>query len=260
MTPGTTTTFMHTLRRMTRNCALFLVIGVGAACGHDNRSSPTAPSPAPTPAPQPTPAPPTPTTRQLSGFVVDDDGRPVPGATVTVYNAAGFNVEPSSVVTDGLGFYRVSATTYQSGNGVLLKKSGYETTTDWVLGTQDVQQDLLLFRLITVAAGEAVHLSLAPNVGSSLCGFDDEYRCRIVHVRAQASGMLRLATIGDNASIAFWIVLGDDGDWRDPTPSVTTASLSVAAGDLVTVKILRPWTYAGFDGFTLATALQGTAS
>src|SRR5262249_9322808 len=178
----------RTISRLGLRLALSLAIGVGAACGRDTPSSPTAPSPAPTPAPQPTPAPPTPTTRQLSGFVVEDDGHPVPGATVTVYNAAGFNVEPSSVVTDGSGFYRVQATTYQAGNGVVLKKRGYETTTDWVLGTQDVQQDLLLFRLITVGAGEAVHLSLAPNLGSSLCGFDDEYRCRVVHVRAPASG------------------------------------------------------------------------
>ena len=144
------------------------------ACSGQPAPAPSAPSPAPNPSRPPQPSP-TPVTRHLNGVVRDENGVPVPGARLAMFPSSS-----SPVVTDGNGYYDMAAALLVSaqafGNEVTITKAGYEDTHAWVPGLDDRMQDFRVYHVLTVAAGDSVHPAIDPD--NSLCGFDDEFRCR----------------------------------------------------------------------------------
>jgi hypothetical protein len=130
----------------------------------------------------------------------------VPDARVEVVVSAS-----PAAVTDGNGYFDLAATLLVSGHvfgtGVTITKAGYEDTHTWAAGLNDVTQDFRLYPIMNMAAGEAAHLAITPD--NSLCGIEEEFRCRTVHVVMPSSGTLVLDTIAEDPSNAFWIVIGD---------------------------------------------------
>jgi hypothetical protein len=220
------------------------------SCGGSAPGGPVAPSATTAPSPPPRAPLPPPTTRLLTGVVTDgDDGTPVANATVTQ------PFPPSSpAITDGAGSYVLSTTlaTGDVGTFVFISKPGYDDTHGWADGRADGRHDFRLYRPVTVTAGESAHVAITAD--SSMCGFDFEYRCRLVHVRVPSSGTLILQTAADNSASPLWLLIGSDVV-QYPVQAVTHLESSATAGAVVTVLIFRPWNPAPNDTGTLRTAL-----
>jgi hypothetical protein len=78
----------------------------------------------------------------------------------------------------------------------------------WRPSQTDVTQNFRLYRSVTLAAGESVHLAITPD--NSWCTSDEvSFVCRIVHVTVQTSGTLVLDDIADDPSNTFWLSIGD---------------------------------------------------
>jgi hypothetical protein len=229
----------------------FPALLLAAACGGDRTAAPSAPTPAASNA-SPAVPPRTSVTRHLNGLVLDENGMPVPGARVEMYSAS------PAAVTDDNGYYDLAAMLLVSGNvfgtDMTIAKGGYEDTHSWVAGLNDVTQNFRLYRIVNIAAGQAVHLAITPD--NSLCGFEEEFRCRTVHVVMPSSGTLVLDTIADDPSNAFWIVIGERFNIQYPFHGVTHMSISANERSAATVQILRPWQASSApQGFTLQTSL-----
>jgi hypothetical protein len=225
---------------------------LAAACGGDPTAAPSAPTPVAS-NPSSAPQPPTPVTRHLNGLVLDESGMPLPGARVEVFSASS-----SPAVTDGNGYYDLAAMLMVSGHvfgtDVTITKAGYEDTHAWVPGLDDLTQDFRLYRIMNITAGQSVHLAITPD--NSLCGFEEEFRCRTLHVVAPSSGTLVLDTIADDPSTAFWIVIGDRFNVQYPFRGVIHISVSMNEQSTATVQILRPWQAPlAPQGFMLETSL-----
>ena len=72
----------------------------------------------------------------------------------------------------------------------------------WAAGTGDTTQDFRLYRIISITAGETVHSALTSD--NSLCGFEEEFRCRAVHVLVPSSGTLSIPSraVADSSNTA----------------------------------------------------------
>lgn len=233
-----------------RALALSAIVLAGACSGHP-APAPSAPSPAPNPSQPPRPSP-TPVTRHLNGVVRDENGVPVPGARLEMFASSS-----APVVTDGNGYYDMAAALLVSGqvfgNELTITKAGYETTHAWVPGLDDTTQDFRVYHVLTLAAGDSVHLAIDPD--NSLCGLDDEFRCRTIRVVMPSSGTLALETIADDPSNAFWLAIGESFQFQYPFALRTQISTSMAAGSTVPVQVLRPWQAPPApQGFTLKTS------
>jgi len=176
----------------------------------------------------------------------------VPGARIQVFSSSS-----SPVVTDGNGYYDLAAALLVSGNvfgnDVTITKAGYEDTHAWVPGLDDMMQDFGLYHVLTLAAGDSVHLAINPD--NSLCGLDEEFRCRTIRVVMPSSGMLALETIADDPANAFWLAIGESFQFQYPFALRTQISTSMDAGSTVPVQVLRPWQAPPApQGFTLKTS------
>ena len=242
------------IRPLITAAALWLAM-MASACGNTT----TAPTPPPATIPAPTsPAPPRPhtfVTLRLSGTVRDDQGAPVPGATITLTGIE----SPVSASTDAAGFYTTSAsvdTFYAPPLAwVSIKRSGYEDLDNAAIftGLQDTTANFVTFRRTPIPGGTEVTLGVAFN--GPLCGFDLEYPCRHVLVSAPAAGTLVLETTA-NASGSYFF-----GPISYPVAGVTRRSLAVTAGETVPVEILwnaapMPFTPDRSATFRLTTSLQ----
>ena len=178
-----------------------------------------------------------------------DDGTPVAGAMVTQPFAS-----TSPVMTDGNGSYALSTTLAAGdfGTPVWISKAGYDDTHGWADGRNDGRHDFRLYRPVTIDAGESARTAITGD--SSMCGFDFEYRCRVVRVRIRSTGTLILQTAADNPAGPLWLLIGSDVV-NYPVPAVTRLETSATAGAIVTVLIFRPWNPAPNDTGTLRTAL-----
>jgi hypothetical protein len=173
---------------------------------------------------------------------------------VTWDGFAGVYSDP--VFTDGSGAFQVSAAVYPPpaddyGNEVVITRNGYEATDGWVPGTTDVTQDFLLYRPLTVTAGEAVHLTIGPD--NSLCGWEIEFRCRPIHIRAATSGTVVLDTVPDDPGFAFWIIVGGPYDMQYPFVGTTHNAVLVSEGSSALIQVMTGWVSAPY-GFTLKTS------
>ena len=162
---------------------------------------------------------------------------PVAGATMTAYGSSPF-------VTDSSGSYHTSATVppppfHYFGTSVTIAKAGYEDTHGWAAGTGDTTQDFRLYRITSVTAGETLRLTLSSE--NSLCGLDDEFRCRAIHILVPSTGTLVLDTLTADPATPFWISLGGPADVHYPHQGVTHVTRSLTGGSTVLIQIMRPW-------------------
>ena len=119
----------------------------------------------------------------------------------------------------------------------------------WRPSQTDVTQNFRLYRSVTLAAGESVHLAITPD--NSWCTSDEvSFVCRIVHVTVPTSGTLVLDAIADDPSNTFWLSIGN----LEAFQKVTHLTTSIDTATTVVVRVLRPSNIAG-GGFTLTTAL-----
>jgi hypothetical protein len=236
-------------RRLHPSMLSLITIFLATACSDNHTTTPAAPSQVQTSSPAPV------QTRQINGRVLDEDGKSIEGARVVVWD--GFaGVYSAPVLTDGSGVFQASATVYPPpfhdyGDEVLISKNGYEGTDGWVPGTTDVTQDFLLYRPLTVTAGEAVHLTLGPE--NSLCGWEIEFRCRPIYIRAPTSATVVLDTVPDDPASAFWIFAGGPYDMQYPFVGTTHNAVLVSAGSSALIQVMTGWVSAPY-GFTLKTS------
>jgi hypothetical protein len=227
-----------------------LCLGILAAitsCGGHAPALPVAPSPATAPAPQPQAAPSG--IVHGIGVVTDgDSGAPIAGATVTQPFSS---VTPAT--TDGNGYYdiAVSESVWDYGIPIWISKPGYDDTHGWADANDGKRHDFRLFRPITIAAGAATHVTISAD--NSLCGFDDDYRCRLVRVAAPSSGTLVVQSTADNPAKPIWLVTGTDVGLN--VASTTNLSIPVTAGAVVDVLLYRFWSPPPTDAGTITTTL-----
>ena len=204
------------------------------SCGGRGPSLPAAPSATTTTstvAPAPLPA----VVRHLDGVITDgDNGAPISGATVTQpYSSS------TPATTDVNGHYAIAAklTGGDFGTFVWMSKPGYEDTHSFAAGSNDGRYDFKLYRPVTIMAGTGIRMAITAD--NSMCGFDDEFRCRLLHVTTPTSGTLIVETAADNPADPLWVKLGTDVDY--PVTFVTSLKVPATAGDVVTLLIFRPW-------------------
>ena len=193
-------------------------------------------------------------TRHFSGVVLTEDDQPVPAATVS-FLPSGTPRNEEHATTDGNGFYQLTldqpaswAGTYASVTQALYEDT-LRVTVPWAPDQTDVTKNFRLYRSVTLAAGESVHLAITPD--NSVCESDEvSFVCRIVHVTVPTSGTLVLDAIADDPSNTFWLSIGDLESFQ----KVTHLSTSIDTATTVVVRVLRPPNIAG-GGFTLKTAL-----
>ena len=220
---------------------MIVVVVVASAC---NRTQPSAPSGV---------SPVQLVTRHFSGVVLTEDGGPVPAATVS-FQPSGTPRNEEHTTTDGNGFYQLTLDQSASwaGTHARVTQALYEDTAvvvPWLPSQTDVTQNFRLYRSVTLAAGESVHLAITPD--NSWCTSDEvSFVCRIVHVTVPTSGTLVLDAIADDPSNTFWLSIGDLESFQ----KVTHLSTSIDTATTVVVRVLRPPNIAG-GGFSLKTAL-----
>ena len=210
--------------------------------------------------PIPRPLPPAITsTVHLTGTGTDDDGGPVAGATVTV-EPSGYPTLPSvSRVTDGRGYYGID---FDADHldiprailGFLIAESpGRDRFVNWTAspatGGQNVLQDLHLYRIKRITAGESTLVTVVP--GDTSCSEDGFYVCRIVHVAAPTDGLLTMEVVPTPSATNTGLALVDDiGDGSRPSKTI-----HVTAGTDVVVFIGMVWTSTVSESGVLKTSL-----
>ena len=170
----------------------------------------------------------------IGGTVVDDLGIPLTGATVSL---TPYGVPSTSAVTDASGRYAVTLpATYDFGGRA--DKSGYETTwRDSYFEAGPGTLNFRLFRTIRVQDTDSTHLTLSAD--GSICGDDDEWFCRAVHVSVTHTGTLSVQASADDPTAQVLIGIGQVSHlYCCPTP---TSSTVVAVGDDVLVYVQLPF-------------------
>jgi hypothetical protein len=200
--------------------------------------------------------------------VVTDEGRPVPGAKVTVildpYMSDG--TEPS-VLTDGSGGYQVNFTGVPGGNRgpagteqavafAQVEAPGYERFARYVLGTTPhLVENFHVHPIRRVTAGESAVLTIAPDDG--VCAIDvtpaRELICGFVHLLAPRDGIMTVAAVPTQGAAALPVVEAYGGN-TGSAPANPTA-LRVAAGIEYTVEVQVPWGINASQSFTLTTSV-----
>ncbi len=193
-----------------RGCVVLLLISA-SACG--GNGSPTASSAPATPSPAPILRPTS--TFHVTGIVTDDDGSPVTGATVTIQPWIYGGVVPSvSGMTDGRAFYSIDFDANRDAAGgvayVKGESSGHDPSYYYLIppsASQNASQNLHLYRIKRITAGESTALTVLP--GDTSCGDSDQFVCRTVHIVAPTDGTMTINAV--------------------PTPSAANAGLEISA-------------------------------
>jgi len=177
-----------------------------------------------------------------------DDGTPIAGATVMQpFTSA------TAVTTDGNGYYDLAASTRGGdfGTVVWMTRSGYDETHGWS-DISEARHDFRLYRPLAVTAGAAARVAITAD--NSMCGFDDEYRCRQIHVATPEAGTLVVESTTDNPADPMWLATGTDVE-QYPVQTPTSLRIPATAGATVTILTFRPWAPPPTDAGTIRTAL-----
>lgn len=184
-------------------------------------------------------------TAHLRGRVLEEGQLPVAGATVKVGGSPG-----GSAVTDANGAFDIAVSINPQSRPlgfvfVNIEKPGYERSLSGASfesfgspsGIADASQDYRLYRIRTITAGAAMRFAVAPD--DPWCGFEGEWSCRIIRIRALGAGTLIVEAIPDNAS-GFGLVVS--GVYTYPFTLTPRLSIPVGAGQETSVDLLT-----GFD-------------
>jgi hypothetical protein len=254
-------------------CSVVLLATVlwTAACDGRGPTTPTSP-PAPPPPPStgggPSRSPSPPQSSivfEMTGVVTDDEGIPVPGATVTVWHDA--FVESSVVVTDASGRYSVRFSSARGSNAgppgtelsvgmALIDAPGYDWYARYIVTpTEQVVENFRLHRIHRITAGESAVVTVAPH--DRVCGSDyspgRETICGVVHVVAPSDGTLTVEAVpAEGASaIARLEVFGSRGGGTgNPT------SIPVTAGTEYMAVLAVPWGLTASQSFVVKTSMS----
>jgi Carboxypeptidase regulatory-like domain len=209
-----------------------------AGCGGSRAAPPTGPTAG---------APVAPTTQgHLKGFVVDDGGAPVAGATVVTY---GYGTQ-TSAISDDAGFYDIE---FMNGapTEAAATKDGFERTLRYVNPTSLAgPQTLRLYRIERITAGANRTVMVA--VDDPICGLEDEWTCRTIRVVAPRAGTMHIELTAKTAPAAFGLAVG----MVNYPCCARSASVAMKAGDEISALILLAWTSPVSVEFTLATSLE----
>ena len=205
-------------------------------------------APAPSSSAAPAPASPTLVTAHLRGRVLEEGAVPVTGAAVKTSGAPG-----GFAITDGSGAFDIAVTidTRSRPLGfvfVNIDKSGYEPSIAGAsfesfgapAGLADVSKDYRLYRTRTITAGSAARLAIEPD--DPWCGFEAEWTCRVVRIRAPQAGTLIVEAIPDDAASHFGLVLSNN--YRYPFTLTPRLSVPTSAGQVTSVDLLHAFAWA----------------
>ena len=253
-----------------------LLIGLSTTtsigCGSDGRKLPTAP--ATTPAPAPTPAPPPPMARyHVTGTVMDENGLPVAGATVLLYDGPFKSVETA---TNGAGHYEADLEVpevYQTmaSVGVVEAWRGDEfedhaqSIPSGPGAIVNVARNLRLRRFRTIDAGQSMTVSIEPD--SSL-DYDSEWSTGLnrlredLHVRVDAAGVLTVEARPEaggtlpSLSVNCVSLVRDNCEfnWVNAPLGSNSGSLRVKANSVLKISVAIP-TYLAPHRFVVSTSL-----
>ena len=234
----------------TYGSCLAAVLMATACGGHGDSSSVTGPSPRNLfPFVQPI-------TRLVAGSVLDgDDATPIPGAALGL-----FPPSASPSMTDGNGHYSLSIASNNVSQGFFaqITKPGYEDALEFApVGAGD-RYDFRLYRPIVIQAGAAISVSISED--NALCDFvngefEDQFRCRAVHIQILSDGVLTAATSALDSTDSYFLHVGTAHDLQYPFQGVTRVEQAVTAGTIVTLQIMRPWSPAPSGHVRLTTAV-----
>jgi len=235
-----------------RSCLTLLVIST-VACG--SQGSPTPPSPVTSMA---TPIQVSTSSFHLTGIVTDDDGGPVTGATVTVQPwVYGVNVSPVSGMTDGTGFYRIDFDAGRDAAGgvgfVKGESSGHDPSYYYLRPTgQNASQNLHLYRIIRITAGESTVVTVLP--GDTLCGDNDQFVCRTLHVAVPSSGTLTIAAVPNSLATNDGLEISGFGQIYQCCSLAVTIPLTGRTE--VVLNVGEWWTSTVSESFVVNTSLR----
>jgi hypothetical protein len=195
----------------------------------------------------------------LTGIVTDDDGAAVAGATVTVqpwlYGA--FNVPPVSGVTDGSGFYSIDFDANQDAVGGVAYVKGDGSGRDpsyycLVPISQNPSQNPHLYRITRITAGESAVLTVLP--GDTICGDNDQFVCRAIHIAVTTGGTLTLVAVPTQSATTAGLQVSGLGVAYQCCS--LAATIPVTAGTEIVVSVGTWWTSTASQSFVLNTSLQ----
>jgi hypothetical protein len=200
---------------------------------------------------------------QITGVATDDDGRPVPGANVTIAPWKFGPVAPRIfLATDAAGFYRAEFEAMRDAVGgvgnVVVEHSGYENNARY-LGPavpQEMTQNFHLYRIRRIAPGESVALTVRPNDPS--CGFDGEWICRTVRIITPRAGTLTVTLTSHNPQNETGLEVFQRvpaGVSFRPRCCARHVEIEAEAGAEVVANVLVWWDTKAPHAFTLTTGL-----
>ena len=136
---------------------------------------------------------------RVTGRVVDDTNRPVPGARIGALYHSGAIVGVSPAVSSSDGTFEFRAAGWSRAVDVAVDKDGFETsyiTLSWpeAQAGDTVSTSLLLHAIVRIAAGESARLAIVDR--RLQCSGDSESlpACRSFRVKADRTGRLFLET------------------------------------------------------------------
>ncbi|MEO5895006.1 MAG: hypothetical protein ABIS06_04845 [Vicinamibacterales bacterium] len=205
---------------------------------------------------------------EMTGLVANDEGSPIPGATVTVW--LGDFVEPSVGLTDALGHYSVRFSSARGSNAgppgtelsvgmAVIEAPGYDWYLRYIVApTEQIVEDFHLQRIRRITAGESTVVTVAP--GDRVCGSDwspgRETICGSIRVLAATDGTLTVAALpaAGNSALASLSVFGSYiGGTGNPV------SIRVTAGAEYTVVLALQWGLTASQSFAVKTSIPAGA-
>ena len=228
-------------------CGGFLA-GASIGCSHDESRVPTGPT-APIQLVVPMPMPEQ--RVRISGRVIDDENATVSNAHLTVWGLGGSLL----IESDASGSFDVTTPVWQYGVGIWVEKPGFERAAHLAKvqpSDDEVRRDLRLHRVLRVAAGTSLRMSINPD--DSLCGFDLEYLCRVVRITAASRGRIIVDAEPQRAAARFGLALADDLVF----PSLSSAHLEqgVQPGAEVGVIVLLDGAAQASESVTFSTRFE----
>ena len=182
------------------------------------------------------------TTVTITGRVVDEHGNGVAAATVFTYQAG-------SVRADDEGRYSLEVPSTLKVIEAKVEYPGYEHHARF-LHPVSTPQNFLLRDIIRMAPGDSRRLTVTPQ--DSHYGFDFEYKRRTVRVVSPADAMVEFEVLADDPRHIEGLAFGVMPNYPCCGDRMT---LSMRAGQEVSVHVLMSWTAIDERNFTLVSRI-----
>jgi hypothetical protein len=175
----------------------FVALCAVVAAGCKGPAGPSAFTRPPTPAPVASPNPVA--DIRVTGRVVDDASRPVPGARIGAIYHSGAILGVSPAVSSSDGTFEFRAAGWSRAVDVAVDKDGFETsrlTLSWpqAQAGDTVTTNLLLHPIVRISAGESVRITIVDRRLECSSDSDSLPACRSFRVKADRAGRLFLET------------------------------------------------------------------